>query len=207
MRFPLLTAQDDIARQAITQLDTRFAQLQTMGEKARFATPADRARADANAMSTPVGATVGGGGGRAAGGGADKAASDAKRAAEQAAQAEQQIQERLRGLTREIELNAQISTIKELQFQAEMDGNKELQARLQGEERIIQIIQSTAQSLDGITDQRLQQKILAKAEGEIASARQETAHEMQRIEAERTKSFNEIITGLDLELALKTATT
>jgi tape measure domain-containing protein len=161
----------------------------------------------ATAMGTPVGATVGSGGGRAAGGGADKAANDAKRAAEAAKQAEQQIQERLRGLTREIELNAQISTIKELQFQAEMDGNKELQARLQGEERIIQIIQSTAQSLDGITDQRLQQKILAKAEGEIASARQETALEMQRIEAERTKSFNEIITGLDLELALKTATT
>jgi hypothetical protein len=110
-------------------------------------------------------------------------------------------------LTREIELNAQISTIKELQFQAEMDGNKELQARLQGEERIIQIMQSTAQSLDGITDQRLQQKILAKAEGEIASANQETALEMQRIEAERTKSFDAIIADLNLELALKTATT
>ena len=136
--------------------------------------------------------------GGASGGATDKAANDAKRAAEQAAQAEQQIQERLRGLTREIELNAQISTIKELQFQAEMDGNKELQSRLQGEERIIQIMQSTAQSLDGITDQRLQQKILAKAEGEIASARQETALEMQRIDTERTKSFDEIITGLDL---------
>jgi TP901 family phage tail tape measure protein len=160
----------------------------------------------ANAMGTPVGSTVGGAS-TGGGGGASRAASDAKRAADQAAQAEQQIQERLRGLTREIELNAQISTIKELQFQAEMDGNKELQARLQGEERIIQIMQSTAQSLDGITDQRLQQKILAKAEGEIASARQETALEMQRIEAERTKSFNEIIAGLDLELALKTATT
>jgi TP901 family phage tail tape measure protein len=159
-----------------------------------------------NAMNTPVGATVGGAS-TGEGGGASRAASDAKRAAKQAAQAEQQIQERLRGLTREIELNGQISTIKGLQFQAEMDGNKELQARLQGEERIIQIMQSTAQSLDGITDQRLQQKILAKAEGEIASARQETALEMQRIEAERTKSFDEIIAGLDLELALKTATT
>jgi hypothetical protein len=159
-----------------------------------------------NDMSTPLGATVGGGG-AGEGGGASRAASDAKRAAEAAKQAEQQIQDRLRGLTREIELNAQISTIKELQFQAEMDGNKELQARLQGEERIIQIMQSTAQSLDGITDQRLQQKILAKAEGEIASANQETALEMQRIDTERTKSFNEIITGLDLELALKTATT
>ena len=177
-------------------------QLQSDVKAGTAATPAATA---ANAMSTPVGG--GSGGGRAAGGGADKAANDAKRAAEQSAQAEQQIQGRLRGLTREIELNAQISTIKELQFQAEMDGNKELQARLQGEERIIQIIQSTAQSLDGITDQRLQQKILAKAEGEIASARQETALEMQRIDNERTKSFNEIIAGLDLELALKTATT
>jgi hypothetical protein len=132
---------------------------------------------------------------------------DAQRAEEEAARIEKQIQERLRGLTREIELNAQISTIKELQFQAEMDGNKELQTRLQGEERIIQIMQSTAQSLDGITDQRLQQKILAKAEGEIASANQETALEMQRIEAERTKSFDAIIADLNLELALKTATT
>jgi hypothetical protein len=152
-------------------------------------------------MGTPVGATVGGGGGRAAGGG------DAKRAADEAAQAEQQIQERLRGLTREIELNGQIGTIKELQFQAEMDGNKELQIRLQGEERIIQIMQSTAQALDGITDERLQQNILAKAESEIASSRQETLFEMQRIEAERTKSFDEVIAGLDLELALKSATT
>jgi tape measure domain-containing protein len=175
------------------------------GAAPKAPTPAPATPGLLNAATAGGGAR--GGGGRAAGGGADKAANDAKRAAEQAAQAEQQIQERLRGLTREIELNAQISTIKELQFQAEMDGNKELQARLQGEERIIQIMQSTAQSLDGITDQRLQQKILAKAEGEIASARQETALEMQRIDTERTKSFNEIIAGLDLELALKTATT
>jgi TP901 family phage tail tape measure protein len=35
-----------------------------------------------NALNTPLGATVGGGGGRAAGGGADKAANDAKRALE-----------------------------------------------------------------------------------------------------------------------------
>jgi tape measure domain-containing protein len=147
------------------------------------------------------------GGGRAAGGGADKAANDAKRAAEQAAQTEKQIQDRLRGLIREVELIDQIAGIKELQFQAEMDSNKELQIRLQGEERIIQIMQSTAQALDDITDERLKQNILAKAESEIASSRQETLFEMQRIEAERTKSFNEIIAGLDLELALKSATT
>jgi TP901 family phage tail tape measure protein len=151
-----------------------------------------------NAMNTPLVATVGGG--AAGGGGASKAA-------EQAAQVEKQIQDRLRGLIREVELIDQIAGIKELQFQAEMDGNKELQIRLQGEERIIQIMQSTAQALDGITDERLKQNILAKAESEIASSRQETLFEMQRIDTERTKSFDEIITGLDLELALKTATT
>jgi TP901 family phage tail tape measure protein len=81
VRFPMLTAQDDIARQAITQLDTRFAQLQTMGERARFATPADRARADAtsvaNAMDTPAPT-----GGAKKGTGANKAENDAKRALE-----------------------------------------------------------------------------------------------------------------------------
>jgi tape measure domain-containing protein len=141
------------------------------------------------------------------GGSGGNAANDAQRAAEQAAQAEQRIQDQLRALTREIELNGQLSAIKELQFQAEMDGNKELQARLQGEERTVQILQATAQSLDGITDERLRQKTLAKAESEIASSRQETIFDMQRIEAERTKAFNEIIADLDLELALKTATT
>ena len=161
----------------------------------------------APALLNAAGGSARGGGGRAAGGGADKAASDAKRAAEQAAQAEQQIQDRLRGLIREVELIDQIAGIKELQFQAETENNKELQIRLQGEERIIQIMQSTAQALDGITDERLKQNILAKAESEIASSRQETFFEMQRIDTERTKSFNEIIAGLDLELALKTATT
>jgi tape measure domain-containing protein len=139
--------------------------------------------------------------------GSGRAANDARRAAEQAAQAEQRIQDQLRGLKREIELNGQLSVIKELQFKAEMDGNKELQARLQGEERTVQILQATAQSLDGITDERLRQKTLAKAESEITSSQQETMFDMQRIEAERTKAFNEIITGLDLELALRSATT
>lgn len=160
----------------------------------------------ANAMGTPVGASVGGGGGgRASGGGV--AANDAKRAAEQAAQAEQQMQERLRALTRESELTRQIATIKELQFTAEMDGNKELQIRLQGEEKIIQIMQATAQALDGITDERLRQATLSKAEAEIDSARQETMLEMQRLESDRTKAYEQIIADLDLELALKTATT
>jgi TP901 family phage tail tape measure protein len=77
VRFPLLTAQAEIAKQAITQLDSRFALLQTMGERARFATPADRAKADATRV-TPTPTT-----GTGTGKGAGKGKNDAKRAAEQ----------------------------------------------------------------------------------------------------------------------------
>jgi TP901 family phage tail tape measure protein len=176
--------------------------------KAIVGLPTRTEQATPDPTPTPITTT---GGGDDTGSKERKGKSDAEREAEKAARdaqrAAEQIKERLLGLTREIELNNQITTLKELQFGAEMDGNKELQARLQGEERIVQIMQSTAQSLDGITDERLQQKILAKAEGEIVSARQETILEMHRIETERTKNFDSIIADLDLELDLKTATT
>ena len=55
VRFPLLTGQDEVARAAITQLDARFAKLQTMGERARFATPAQREAAISSArVPTPI---------------------------------------------------------------------------------------------------------------------------------------------------------
>ena len=207
VRFPLLTAQDDIARQAITQLDTRFAQLQTMGERARFATPAARAVSDANALNTPIGATVGGTTATGPTGGKTGGADDAKRAAEAAAQLEQQTRERLRSLTRETELIGQITNLKGLQAAADAAGDKELQTRLAGEEQIINIIQRTAQELDGITDKRLRQAILGKAETEIDQVRVSTALDLQRIEDERTKNFEEIIADLNFELKLKQATT
>ena len=140
-----------------------------------------------------------------AGGGGGKAASD--RAAEQAARLEQQTQERLRSLTRETELIGQITNLKELQAAAEAAGDKELQARLAGEERIVTIIQRTAQELDGVTDARLQQAILSKAQTEIGQAQVSTVLELQRLENERTKNFEDIIADLDFELKLKQATT
>jgi TP901 family phage tail tape measure protein len=136
-----------------------------------------------------------------------KGKSDAERAAEAAAKLEQQTQERLRSLTRETELIGQITNLKELQAAADAAGDKELQARLAGEEQIVNIIQRTAQELDGITDKRLQQAILGKAETEISQVRVGTALELQRIENERTKNFEEIIANLNFELKLKQATT
>jgi TP901 family phage tail tape measure protein len=65
VRFPGLTGQDEIAKAAMLQLDTRLAKLESMRDKA----PTAR-----NAAGTPVGAVVGGSGGGAAAGGGGAAA-------------------------------------------------------------------------------------------------------------------------------------
>ena len=193
-------------RAKLTELQARINTGQSR-IKAIQTTPIERAAATGNAMGTPIGATVGGTTATGPTGGKAGGADDAKRAAEAAAQLEQQTQERLRSLTRETELIGQITNLKGLQAAADAAGDKELQTRLAGEEQIINIIQRTAQELDGITDKRLRQAILGKAETEIDQVRVSTALDLQRIEDERTKSFDEIIAGLELELALKTATT
>jgi tape measure domain-containing protein len=151
----------------------------------------------------PSGTTPGGG----SAGGGKGGKSDAERAAEAAAKLEQQVQQRLRSLMRETELIAQMATLKELQAAAEIAGDKQLQARLAGEERIVNIIQRTSQELDGITDKRLEQAILGKAQTQILQTQVDTILNLNKIEADRSKAFDEIIAGLDLELKLKQATT
>jgi tape measure domain-containing protein len=94
-----------------------------------------------------------------------------RNAVDEAARLEEQIQSRLRALTREAELTEQITTLKELQAAAEFAGDKELQARLAGEEKIVNILQSAARELDDATDSRVRQEILINAESEILQAR------------------------------------
>ena len=53
VRFPGLTDQDDLARNALAQLETRRAKLESMREKAIYDTPADRAKADAERNREP----------------------------------------------------------------------------------------------------------------------------------------------------------
>ena len=146
-----------------------------------------------------------------AGGGGDdkkkKGKTDAEREAEKAAKLEQQTQQRLRSLTRETELIGQITNLKVLQAAAEAVGDQELQARLAGEEQIVNIIQNTAQELDGVTDKRLEQAILGKAETEILQAQAGVQIELQRIEDERQKTLEEIVTGIAEETALVMAAT
>jgi TP901 family phage tail tape measure protein len=188
-----------MARQRADQLAEREA-----SARAILALPT-RGQAALTVPTAPNIPTVGAG----AGGGdkKKKGKTDAEREAEAARKLEQQTQERLRSLTRETELIGQITNLKELQAAAEAVSDTELQARLAGEEQIVNIIQRTAQELDGVTDERLQQKELSKAQAEIDQVRVTTSLELQRIEDERTKNFEDIIADLDFELKLKQATT
>jgi len=127
--------------------------------------------------------------------------------ADKALKVENQTQEKLRSLQREIELATQLTTLKELQFQAEMSGDEELQIRLQGEERGLGILHATASALDGITDSRVRQKELAKAEASIVTSRLNVVFDLARFEEKRKTSFEDVIADLNLELALKRATT
>ena len=97
VKAPLVTAQDDIAQAAILELDMRYAQLQTMGEKAKFLTPADRALSD----SKPITATGGAGdvldpkAAKKAAKEAEKAAKLAQKLAEDSAQYQIQIDDQI----------------------------------------------------------------------------------------------------------------
>jgi TP901 family phage tail tape measure protein len=196
VRFPMLTAQDDIARQAITQLDTRFAQLQTMGERARFATPADRARADAtslaNAMDTPLGATVDGGG--AAGGG--------KKGKEK-----QERESQLADIVAANGLFRSQQTIAARIAVAEVDRNKTEVARLQHVERSVQLLHEAAAIERSNVPLDEKQAQLRGVQDKLAASTNQYEREIATEKIAQIEAANEIIAGLDLELALKTATT
>jgi TP901 family phage tail tape measure protein len=197
VRFPLLTAQDDIAGQAITQLDTRFAQLQTMGERARFATPVDRAKADAtpapNAMGTPIGSTVGGGTGKGAGKGKDDAA---------------RIAEQIRASKLQLTLAQDIFAIEGRLQQAQLEGNEQLVLARNAQKELAQI---ASQRADIIADKEMpaleKKNVLDKLAIDAATVSGKLGFDLAKIEQDRTKSFDAIIADLNLELALKTATT
>lgn len=172
-------------------------------------TPAGGVSFDAqgNPIGAPLSPFIPGGGALSPIPGATGDGGSGSKAADKAAKAEQQAQEKLRSLNREIELSTQLITLKELQFEAEMSGDRELLIRLQGEERSLGILHATASALDGITDSRIRQKELAKAESQIFAERQNVAFNLARFEDERTKSFEDTIADLNLELDLKKATT
>ena len=210
VRFPLLTAQDDIAKQAITQLDTRLAQLQTMGERARFATPADRARADAtpvaNAMDTPVGATPATTGGRKTGSGADKAANDAKRAAEEAAKEADRVSQVIRDRLAEGQILRVKSELQDKISASEFAGDKMLAARLGGLQKEIDIQYQYAQALAQEKDVRAQEAIIFEGNNRLVANQRDVQRELTAIQRQREQEGLQSITAyLEKQYELNTA--
>ena len=207
VRFPLFTAQDDIARQAITQLDTRFAQLQTMGERARFATPAARAVSDANALKTPIGATVGGTTATGPTGGKAGGADDAKRAADEALRESQRVADVVRDqqfITKQKGIQTKFA---QLIFDAEQSADPIRVRQLQTVEALVLAGNETARQLEAEENGVARLAIARTRQGEAEAIRQQGLQDVLKLQLEQNKNFEEIIAGLEFELKLKQATT
>jgi tape measure domain-containing protein len=157
------------------------AQLQSDVKAGTAATPAATA---ANAMGTPVGATVGGGGGRAAGGGADKAASDAKRAAEAAKQEAERVKDVIRNRLAEGQIIAVKSQQQDRIAAAEAAGDKMLVARLQSQERELDIQYRYAQELAKEVNLEAQKAIIYEGQNALTANQLDLQRELDAIQAQ-----------------------
>jgi hypothetical protein len=124
----------------------------------------------------------------------------AKKAKDKAAEEEARMQARLRGYVIETNAIQKQQQIRDKITQAEIAGDKQLATRLQGEERTQQILASVQGDLVGITDEREKQAVLAKAAAEIDAVQSQTAGELSKLEADRSKAIQEVLSGLDMEL-------
>ena len=139
-------------RAKLTELQARINTGQSR-IKAIQTTPVERAAVTGNAMGTPIGATVGGAGGGGAKGktdaerAADKAAQEAERAAEAAAQEAARVKDVIRNRLAEGQIIAVKTQQQDRIAAAEAAGDKMLVARLQSQERELDIQYRYAQEL------------------------------------------------------------
>jgi tape measure domain-containing protein len=157
-----------------------------------------------NAMGTPIDATVGGGGGggRAAGG-----ADDAKRAADEALRESQRVADVVRDqqfITKQKGIQTKFA---QLIFDAELAADPIRVRQLQTVEALVLAGNETARLLEEEKDSVAQLAIARTRQGEAESIRQEGLQDVLKLQVEQQKNFDAIISSLDLELALKTATT
>jgi hypothetical protein len=156
-------------------------------------------------MGTPIGATVGGGGGgrAAAGGGAD----DAKRAADEALRESQRVADVVRDqqfITKQKGIQTKFA---QLIFEAEQDADPIRVRQLQTVEALVLAGNETARLLEEEKNSVAQLAIARTRQGEAEAIRQQGLQDVLKLQLEQKKNFDEIIAGLDLELALKSATT
>ncbi|MGA1295824.1 MAG: phage tail tape measure protein, partial [Burkholderiaceae bacterium] len=126
---------------------------------------------------------------------------------DKAAEEEKRLQARIRGLQIETEAAKQLSLIRGKITQAEIAGDKQLAIRLQGEERNQQILIEYQKSLEGVTDEREQQALLAKALADLDAAGIETAGELEKLANDRKRAVEDVVSSLDMELLKLQATT
>jgi TP901 family phage tail tape measure protein len=149
----------------------------------------------ANAMGTPVGSTVGGGGGggRAASGGAGKAASDAKRAAESAKQEAERVKDVIRNRLAEGQIIAVKSQQQDRIAAAEAAGDKMLVARLQSQERELDIQYRYAHELAKEVNLEAQKAIIYEGQNALTANQLDLQRELDAIQ---TQSDQDRLTSL-----------
>ena len=160
-------------------------------------------------MGVPALLGGGGGGGRAGGaaGGASKAASDAKRAADEALRESQRVADVVRDqqfITKQKGIQTKFA---QLISEAEQSADPIRVRQLQTVEALVLAGNETARLLEEEKNSVAQLAIARTRQGEAEAIRQEGAQDVLKLQLEQKKNFDEIIAGLDLELALKSATT
>ena len=160
------------------------------------------ATATGNAVGTPIGATVGGTTGGKTGG-----ADDAKRAADEALRESQRVADVVRDqqfITKQKGIQTKFA---QLISEAEQAADPIRVRQLQTVEALVLAGNETAKLLEEEKNSVAQLAIARTRQGEAEAIRQEGAQDVLKLQLEQKKNFDEIIAGLDLELALKSATT
>ena len=163
-----------------------------------FAAPAAPTRA------TPL-PSGGNGGGRAAG--ADKAANEAKRKEEEAKREAQRVADVVRDqqfITKQKGIQTKFA---QLIFEAEQAADPIRVRQLQTVEALVLAGNETARLLEEEENGVARLAIARTRQGEAEAIRQQGLQDVLKLQIDQQKNFDEIIAGLDLELALKTATT
>ena len=135
------------------------------------------------------------------------AANDAKRAADDAAREAQRVADVVRDqqfITKQKGIQTKFA---QLIFEAEQAADPIRVRQLQTVEALVLAGNETARLLEEEKNSVAQLAIARTRQGEAEAIRQEGLQDVLKLQIEQKKNFDEIIAGLDLELALKTATT
>jgi tape measure domain-containing protein len=160
-----------------------------------------------NAVSTPIGATVGGTSATGPTGGKAGGADEAKRAADEALRESQRVADVIRDqqfITKQKGIQTKFA---QLIFDAEQSGDPIRARQLQTVEALVLAGNETARLLEEEKNGVARLAIARTRQGEAEAIRQEGLQDVLKLQIAQQKNFDAIIADLDLQLKLKTATT